>query len=98
MRSLSGENVPVSCPGEKMAAELRTRGWTQKELALRSGETARSIAAIIRGKKRINAKLALKFERVFGVSAGTWLSLENDYRLRLAIKAAEGSNNDISTM
>lgn len=98
MKPLSGENVLMPCPGEKIAAELRTRGWTQKELALRSGETARSIAAIIRGEKQINAKLALKFERVFGISAGTWLSLENDYRLRLTIKAAGGSNNDTSTM
>lgn len=81
----------VPPPGATIALEIRQRGWTQRELARRTGESLRSIAAIVSGKKAIDARVALKMERVIGVSAGTWLDMENDYRLYLARKALGGA-------
>lgn len=76
----------VPPPGEIIDTETRFIGRTIDDLARQIGETKQFVRSIIRGSQRIDAEIALKLERVFGVSAGTWLNLENDYRSHLAIK------------
>jgi len=48
------------------------------------GRPQQVINEIIRGKKALTPETALGLERVLGVSAGTWVRLEGDYRLKLA--------------
>jgi len=80
----------LSCPGDTLAEHLEYTGMTQAELAVRTGRPKKTINEIIRGKAEITSETALQLERVVGIPADFWMSLEKSYRLRLAeIDAAE---------
>src|SRR3972149_9397171 len=76
-------DLPVP-PGELLAEELEERGMSQKELAERTGRPEQSISEIIHGKKAITHDTALELEKVLGVSAAFWVSLEASFRLTRA--------------
>ena len=76
-------DLPVP-PGELLAEELEERGMSQKELAERTGRPEQSISEIIHGKKAITHDTALELEKVLGVSAAFWVSLEASFRLTKA--------------
>jgi len=71
-------------PGELLAEELEARGMTQKELADRTGRPEQKISEIINGKKSITHDTALELEKVLGISAEFWVSLESSYQLTKA--------------
>lgn len=62
---------------------------TQAELAERTGRPRKTINEIIKGKAAITPETALQFERVLGVPASFWNSLERNYREYLARKGEE---------
>lgn len=71
-------------PGETLAEELETRGWSQSELARRMGRPVQAINEIIRGVKQITAETALQLGHVLGTSAELWMRLEGNYQLTRA--------------
>ena len=71
-------------PGEFLREELAARGWTQADLAERTGRPLRSINEIINGKKAITAETAIGLGDAFGTSAEYWMNLEGAYRLHVA--------------
>lgn len=73
-------------PGEHIQEMIDERGWTQVELARRTGRPVQTINEIIKGKRAITAETALQLEEVLGVSAQTWMNLESSYRLALLRK------------
>ena len=79
--AMSDSPVP---PGRILEQELKARGMTQTELAKRAGRPLQVINEIVRGKKVITPKTALDFEKVLGVPAEFWTSLEAIYQLSLA--------------
>lgn len=77
----------VSPPGETIIDILEERGWTQAELAHRTGFTTKHINLLIKGTASITEETALKLERVLGSTAGFWLTREAQYRESLARQA-----------
>ncbi len=74
----------VSPPGDTIVDLLEERGWTQAELAERSGFTRKHVNLLIAGKAPITEDTALKLERVLGSTARFWLTRETQYREPLA--------------
>lgn len=76
------KNRPPTPPGEMLLEEfLEPLGWTQKELAERTGLSAQSINLIINGKRGITAETAVLLAREFGNSSQFWLGLQMDWDL-----------------
>ncbi len=58
---------------------LEERGLTQKWLAQKIGCAERKISEICNNKRRITASFALELEKVFGVSAEFWMSMQSKW-------------------
>lgn len=74
----------VPPPGESIQEELAARGWTQRQLAKKTGRPLQAINEIIRARRQITAPMALALAEAFGTSPELWLGLEMRYRLHLA--------------
>lgn len=77
----------VSPPGDTVLDLLEEHGWSQAELAKRTGYTTKHISLLINGKAPITDETAIKLERVLGSTARFWLAREARYReglLRIA--------------
>lgn len=57
---------------------------TQKDLANRIGVSQKNISDILNRKRYLNEVLALRIEKVMGISSKLLLSLDSNYRLNLA--------------
>jgi HTH-type transcriptional regulator/antitoxin HigA len=71
-------------PGETLAEFLEDRGMSQAELARRTARPLKTINEIIKGKASITPETAIQLERVLGVTASFWNSLDANYREDLA--------------
>jgi addiction module HigA family antidote len=71
-------------PGATLAETLETIGMTQADLARRANRPIKTINEIVQGKAEITADTAIQLERVLGVPAGLWQTLERNYRESLA--------------
>jgi HTH-type transcriptional regulator / antitoxin HigA len=71
-------------PGQTLLEILETVGLSQAELAERTGRPKKTINEIIKGKAAVTPETALQFERVLGIAASFWVSLEQHYRQALA--------------
>lgn len=78
----------VSVPGETITDLLEERGWTQVDLAKRTGFTTKHVNLLLKGNAPISEETALKLERVLGSTARFWLNLEAQYREHLARQAS----------
>ena len=74
-------------PGWILEEHLEVNGISQAEFARRCGRSPKLISEIIAAKAPVDAKLALQFEKVLGLSASIWLGIEKDYRLHQMRKA-----------
>ncbi len=88
------EPKTVSHPGETVLEYLDFHGWSQRDLARRTGITPKTISEICNGKAPITPTTALAFENVFGRPARLWLNLQRCYeeaeaRQRHAVKSRE---------
>jgi addiction module HigA family antidote len=71
-------------PGETILEMLDYHGLTQKELAERTGYSAKHINQVVLGNAPITSELSIFLERVLGTSAKTWNNLEANYQTRKA--------------
>ncbi len=67
---------------------LEERGLTQKWLAQEIGCAERKISEICNNKHGISARFALELERVLGISAETWVTMQAKWELYLARQQA----------
>jgi antitoxin HigA-1 len=67
---------------------LDERGLTQKWLANQIGCAERKISEICNNKRGMSAQFALDLERVFGISAEFWVTMQAKWELNLARKLA----------
>ena len=70
------EPQSVAHPGEIVVDYLEFNGWSQRELARRSGLTPKTISEICSGKAPISPTTALAFEKVLQRPAHFWLNLQ----------------------
>ena len=66
----------VPHPGETVVEYLDFYGWSQRDLARRTGLTPKTISEICNGKAPITPPTALTFEKVFQRPAHLWLNLQ----------------------
>src|SRR4051812_17628766 len=83
-------------PGETVAEYLEFLGWSQSDLARRTGLTPKTISEICNNKAPITPVTALALEKVFQRPAHFWLSLQAQFdeahaRRREAERAGEWS-------
>jgi len=71
-------------PGEIIMDELKAIGMSQLELAGLIGMEQTQLNEIIRGKRALNADLAILLEKVLGIDASYWLETQKNYELDLA--------------
>ncbi len=85
------EYVPdyVSAPGETLQEKLDELGFSQAELAMRTGRPKKTINEIIQGKAAITPETAIQFEMVLKIPAHFWLTREAKYRSWLAQKSED---------
>jgi len=69
----------VPYPGENVQEYLEFFGWSQNELARRTGLTPKTISEICNGKSPITPPTALAFERVLQRPAHFWLALQRQF-------------------
>jgi HTH-type transcriptional regulator / antitoxin HigA len=77
----------ASPPGMMLEEWLEENDITQAELAQRSGRATKTINQIIKGIAPVTPEMALDLEKVTGVSASLWSSMEAHYRQYLAREA-----------
>jgi antitoxin HigA-1 len=73
-------------PGEVLGDELEAREITRKDFAALINMQPPHLSDLIKGKRHISAKLALKLEKHLDIDAGFWLRLQNCYDLTIAKK------------
>jgi HTH-type transcriptional regulator/antitoxin HigA len=73
-------------PGEVLAEELTAREIAQKEFAELIDMRPPHLNELLKGKRHISAILALKLEKLLGISAGFWMRLQIEYDLNIARK------------
>jgi HTH-type transcriptional regulator/antitoxin HigA len=71
-------------PGEMLLDEIEARGMSQAELGKLIGYKRSQLNEVIKGKRAINANLALLLEAVLEIPADFWLKAQNEYELDLA--------------
>jgi addiction module HigA family antidote len=69
----------VAHPGETVVEYLDFHGWTQRDLARRTGLTPKTISEICNGKAPITPPTALAFEKAFQRPAHLWLNLQRHF-------------------
>lgn len=68
-------------PWEQIGEELEARWVTQSDFAKMIGITRFEVNNLIRGRRNITPRLAVKIWDAFGTSAQVWLGLQNMYDL-----------------
>ena len=75
----SFEPTAVPHPGETVQEYLDFFGWSQRDLARRTGLTPKTISEICNGKGPITPTTALAFEKAFQRPAHLWLNLQRQF-------------------
>jgi antitoxin HigA-1 len=86
---MSGEVVKTNItlhPGKVLGGELGAREIFRKHFAAAVGISTLQLRDIIRGKRNVTARRALKLEKELGIEAGFWLRLQMAYDLFMAKK------------
>ena len=76
---ISVESVAAPHPGEVIAEYLEHFGWSQRDLARRTGLTPKTISVICNAKAPVTATTALTLERAFRRPAHLWLNLQRQF-------------------
>jgi addiction module HigA family antidote len=66
-------------PGEIVSEYIEFHGWTQRDLARRTGLTPKTISEICNGKAPLTPPTALSLEKVLRRPAHFWLNLQRQY-------------------
>jgi addiction module HigA family antidote len=66
-------------PGEIVSEYVEFRGWTQRDLARRTGLTPKTISEICNGKAPVMPATALALEKVLRRPAHFWLNLQRQF-------------------
>lgn len=71
-------------PGEFLLEEIEERGLKKTEFAKNIGILPGNLSELFKGKRHINARLAVKIEGVLNISAEYWIGLQTTYDLNIA--------------
>ena len=89
----------IVAPGEVLQETIDALGMTQADLAKRTGLSKKTVNQIMQGREPLSHVTALRLERVVGVPARFWNTLEATYRERLARREEKvGLSQDLGWM
>jgi len=71
-------------PGEFLQEEIEERDMLKKDVAKALNILPNHLSEIFSGKRNISAKLAVKLEKLLGISAHYWFGLQMEYDLYIA--------------
>ena len=71
-------------PGEFLLEEVEERGLKKTDFAKSIGMLPGNLSELFKGKRNINARIAVKLEMVLGINAEYWLGLQSAYDLNIA--------------
>jgi addiction module HigA family antidote len=71
-------------PGEMLLEEVEERKLKKIELAMQIGILPGHLSELFKGKRNINARLAVRLEKALNISAEYWLGLQSAYDLSKA--------------
>ena len=80
-------------PGSVIADELEGRGILKKDFAWKIGLQPSHLSDLLKGKRHVSAKLALKLEKLLGIEADLWLRLQMDYDFSIAKKELQNETD-----
>ena len=78
-------------PGATIKEQLKDRGMSQKEFAIRMDMSEKHISKLINGEVQLTPETAVRLELVLGVPANFWNTLEAIYREKIVKAKAENS-------
>lgn len=82
------EGLKPTHPGELLREDILPEiGLPKKEIARRLGISRAMLYAILDERAPVSPAMALRFERLFGTSAETWLNMQRNYDLRILEKS-----------
>jgi len=70
-------------PGELLLEEIEERGLKKTDFAKSIDILPGNLSELFKGKRHINARLAVKLEKALGVSAEYWMGLQSAYDLTI---------------
>ncbi|SHN00861.1 HigA family addiction module antitoxin [Mucilaginibacter sp. OK098] len=77
--------TPVAIhPGELLLEEVEERELKKTVFARQIGMLPGNLSELFKGKRHINARLAVKLEMILGISAEYWMGLQSAYDLTIA--------------
>lgn len=87
----NGNEIEIEAfhPGEFLLEEIEERTLLKKDVAKVLDILPHHLSEIFAGKRNIPAKLAVKLEKLFGISAQYWLGLQMYYDLYQAKQQEE---------
>jgi addiction module HigA family antidote len=82
----NGNEIEIEAfhPGEFLQEEIEERDLLKKDVAHSLGILPHHLSEIFAGKRNISARLAVKLEKLLGVSSHYWLGLQMNYDLYIA--------------
>jgi len=86
-------------PGAVIDRELKKRNLSQRSFAISLPEHPQSFNAMIKGKRKLNTRLALKIEHALGLEEGALLMLQMFYEINEEKrKEASGHHPNLSVL
>ncbi len=82
----NGNEIEIEAfhPGEFLKEEIEERELLKKDVAKALNILPHHLSEIFAGKRNISATLAVKLEKLLGISAHYWLGLQMEYDLFVA--------------
>ncbi|OCX52609.1 addiction module antidote protein, HigA family [Mucilaginibacter sp. PPCGB 2223] len=71
-------------PGEFLLEEIEARDMLKKDVAKALDILPHHLSEIFAGKRNISAKLAIRLERLLGISSHYWFGMQMEYDLYIA--------------
>jgi HTH-type transcriptional regulator/antitoxin HigA len=71
-------------PGEFLLEEIEERGLKKTEFAKSIGLLPSNLSELFKGKRNINARIAVRLEKSLNISAEYWIGLQTTYDLNIA--------------
>lgn len=82
----NGNEIEIEAfhPGEFLQEEIEARDILKKDIAKALDILPQHLSDIFAGKRNISARLAVKLEKILGISSHYWLGLQMEYDLFVA--------------
>jgi HTH-type transcriptional regulator/antitoxin HigA len=82
----NGNEIEIEAfhPGEFLLAEIEERDLLKEDVAKQLDILPHHLSKIFAGKRNISARLAVRLEKILGISSHYWLGLQMEYDLFIA--------------